>query len=570
MASITTRAGKGSPLTHAEVDGNFNNLNADKLDSSGIALGSAASPTIKFTGDSDTGLYSPGANQVALSTGGTERLRITSAGLVGIGTTSPGRKLEVSDASVDNFVRVNTTGASKSGIEFSNGGTAYAQLYFNNVAPYDFSLLQQYSTGSLIFGTNNTERARIDSSGRLLVGTSSSRQVNGSIQALQLQIEGTTYNSSSMSLVTNQNNIDGSYIVLGKSRGASLGSSTVVSSGDSLGAFWFCGADGTDLKRGATIEAFVDGTPGANDMPGRLVFSTTADGASSPTERLRIDSSGRLGIGTSSPTTKLQVGAGNPGADTSIAKFQTGDANVYALTLSNWIGGATNYGPKIAFDNSSRASWVIGAEDGGGSFVIQDRTSGTAERLKIDANGICTIPSSSTSAGGTLFVDNPNNTSGSGVATLGNRANTNNTSSYYLVCQEPGVVNRCAIFGNGDVRNTNGVFGAISDVKLKENIVDAASQWNDIKSLQVRKYNFKEGIGYQTHTQIGLIAQEAELVSPGLVDTTADRDADGNDLGSVTKSVNYSVLYMKAVKALQEAMERIETLEAKVATLERL
>ena len=117
------------------------------------------------------------------------------------------------------------------------------------------------------------------------------------------------------------------------------------------------------------------------------------------------------------------------------------------------------------------------------------------------------------------------------------------------------------IYTNGNVQNTNNSYGAISDVKLKENIVDASSQWDDIKALQVRKYNLKEG---QTHTQIGLVAQEVELISPGLVSESPDRDADGNDLGTVTKSVNYSVLYMKAVKALQEAMERIETLEARL------
>ena len=121
------------------------------------------------------------------------------------------------------------------------------------------------------------------------------------------------------------------------------------------------------------------------------------------------------------------------------------------------------------------------------------------------------------------------------------------------------------VYTNGNVVNTNNSYGAISDIKLKENISDANSQWDDLKALQVRKYNFKEG---QTHTQIGLVAQEVELVSPGLVSESPDRDEDGNDLGTVTKSVNYSVLYMKAVKALQEAMERIETLEAKVAALE--
>jgi hypothetical protein len=120
---------------------------------------------------------------------------------------------------------------------------------------------------------------------------------------------------------------------------------------------------------------------------------------------------------------------------------------------------------------------------------------------------------------------------------------------------------------NGNITNANNSYGSLSDLKLKENIVDASSQWEDLKALQVRKYNFKEG---QTHTQIGLIAQEVELVSPGLVSESPDRDEEGNDLGTVTKSVNYSVLYMKAVKALQEAMERIETLEAKVAALEAL
>jgi hypothetical protein len=129
----------------------------------------------------------------------------------------------------------------------------------------------------------------------------------------------------------------------------------------------------------------------------------------------------------------------------------------------------------------------------------------------------------------------------------------------------PGGTNCILIKANGNVQNTNNSYGALSDVKLKENIVDASSQWDDLKALQVRKYNFKTETNQQTHTQIGLVAQEVELVSPGLVTEYPDRDEDGNDLGTVTKSVNYSVLYMKAVKALQEAMERIETLEGMVA-----
>lgn len=116
---------------------------------------------------------------------------------------------------------------------------------------------------------------------------------------------------------------------------------------------------------------------------------------------------------------------------------------------------------------------------------------------------------------------------------------------------------------NGNMYNTNNSYNGTSDSKLKENIVDATSQWDDIKAMQIRKYNM---IGDDT-VQLGVIAQELETAGMnGLVTTRADRDEDGNDLGTTTKSVKYSVLYMKAVKALQEAMTRIETLETENTT----
>ncbi|BCV08053.1 MAG: hypothetical protein CM15mL4_1020 [uncultured marine virus] len=115
------------------------------------------------------------------------------------------------------------------------------------------------------------------------------------------------------------------------------------------------------------------------------------------------------------------------------------------------------------------------------------------------------------------------------------------------------------VLGNGNCQNANNTYTNISDATLKENIVDANSQWNDIKNIKIRNYNFKASTGYETHTQIGVIAQEVESVAPKLVDSSGK---DG------IKSVASSVLYMKAVKALQESMARIETLEAKVAALE--
>ena len=103
----------------------------------------------------------------------------------------------------------------------------------------------------------------------------------------------------------------------------------------------------------------------------------------------------------------------------------------------------------------------------------------------------------------------------------------------------------------------------MSDEKLKENIVDSGSQWDDIKAVRVRKFNMKED-ELDAPNKIGVIAQELETSGMGgLVFESPDRDEDGNILETSTKQVHYSVLYMKAIKALQEAMAKIETLETK-------
>jgi len=118
----------------------------------------------------------------------------------------------------------------------------------------------------------------------------------------------------------------------------------------------------------------------------------------------------------------------------------------------------------------------------------------------------------------------------------------------------------------GAVESRNNSYGGVSDIKLKENIVDANSQWDDIKNIKVRNFNFKDN---PTKKMLGVVAQEIELVSAGLVEDIPDLDQNTNaDLGTSTKVVKSSILYMKAIKALQEAQTRIETLETKVAALE--
>jgi len=133
--------------------------------------------------------------------------------------------------------------------------------------------------------------------GRLLINTTTAR-TDVSTTA-QLQLEGTDFGTSTFSIVRNSNDAGRPTFVFGKTRGTSTGAVTAVSNNDSLGVIEFLGSDGTDLNRAAFISAEVDGTPGTDDMPGALTFSTSADGSNSPTERLRINSSGEVIVGGS-------------------------------------------------------------------------------------------------------------------------------------------------------------------------------------------------------------------------------------------------------------------------------
>jgi hypothetical protein len=171
-----------------------------------------------------------------------------------------------------------------------------------------------------------------------------------------------------------------------------------------------------------------------------------------------------------------------------------------------------------------------------------------------------------------VFSNDDGSSSGYPLGVQLNGFAPDNNHSRFVTCFDS-VTTRLQIYSDGDVVNHDNSYGAISDVKLKEQITDASSQWNDIKALTVRKYKMKSDVTEKGDSddlwRLGVVAQEVEAAGmSGLVKESPDRDADNNDLGTTTKEVKYSILYMKAVKALQEAMERIETLEAKVAALE--
>ena len=149
----------------------------------------------------------------------------------------------------------------------------------------DIVFLTRYAANGTGFYPSD-ERLRITSGGRILGGN----HLNDRGAVLQIE----SSNHAMIGIHRNTNDHGAPAMNFSASRGTSAGSNTIVQSGDYLGLIRFSGADGSDLATGAMITGIVDGTPGSNDMPTRLGFWTSADGSQSPTERLRIDSSGYI------------------------------------------------------------------------------------------------------------------------------------------------------------------------------------------------------------------------------------------------------------------------------------
>jgi hypothetical protein len=167
------------------------------------------------------------------------------------------------------------------------------------------------------------------------------------------------------------------YLQFIKSRGTTIGSYSVVANGDDLGTVRWSGADGSGTVIGAEISALVDGTPGVNDMPTRLVFSTTADGASSPTERMRITSDGDVLVGQTSLSLSANGWALQQGG-TGHASFQI--TNNEAFIFNNRTTGVT---AQIDFRTNNLERGAINITDSGVTY-----TSASDYRIKEDLQPI--------------------------------------------------------------------------------------------------------------------------------------------------------------------------------------
>lgn len=307
------------------------------------------------------------------------------------------------------------------------------------------------------------------------------------------------------------------------------------------------------------------GVDGSADFAGRVLSNLWFQSD-------RTNASGSVLYGTLNGTEKVNIRAeGSASFQGDVGIGGSNNPNVSLANIGLKADGSATFngavigkglGPAYAFEITNGTTNMGGLyRDSAGANLYLKNSSGT-NNVSILSNGAATFASYNDSSSSGFGV-NINVNSNTGDV----RTQTQSTASQYTQMYGAyfGSSRTFHVLANGNVQNTNNSYGAISDVKLKENIVDANSQWNDIKDIRVRNYNFIEG---QTHTQLGVVAQEIETVSPGLVADLPDTDNKGNDLGTITKSVNYSVLYMKAVKALQEAMTRIETLETQNASLE--
>jgi hypothetical protein len=180
-------------------------------------------------------------------------------------------------------------------------------------------------------------------------------------------------------------------------------------------------------------------------------------------------------------------------------------------------------------------------------YMAFETTSGvtniTTERMRIDSSGTVDVKANSNNVNGMAAI----------IARLG--SNCDNTTSYAFIA-ETGTANRCFIHGNGNIVNTNDSYGALSDERLKENIIDATPKLDDLMKVKVRNFNL---IGEKTK-QIGVVAQELEEVFPNMIDETKGLNPDDETL---YKSVKYSVFVPMLIKAIQELEARVKELENK-------
>jgi len=374
--------------------------------------------------------------------------------------------------------------------------------------------------GALVFATTSdggagiSERMRIDPAGNVGIGTSSPIR--------KITVQGASFVGSSFNGIGVQ---DGSAerIRLGYNDGTPE-----------------TGLVSAQISANATVLQIV-----SRDVSNGAISFHTGSGVA---ERARIDSSGNVGIGVT-PSYKLDVLS----ATTESARFKA-TGTISAVYLAD--------------NNTTAGSLYIGTV--GNDFRV---VTSSNERMRIDSNGrllvgttseqgMLTVTQPSVNANTASFIASNTGASTFGVAVI-SAASSANTDSLFRGFHSTSTL--CfRVSGDGNVTNTNNSYGAISDVKLKENIVDATPKLEKLNQVQVVNYNLKTDPDQKL---IGVVAQQLEQVFPSLIEELSDHDANGNNLGTTTKSVKYSVFIPILIKAIQEQQAIITQLQADVASL---
>ncbi|MBX2867025.1 tail fiber domain-containing protein [Candidatus Kaiserbacteria bacterium] len=371
----------------------------------GHGMGGIISSTVSANGNAGYRFVTNGADRWGITTVGTDganlrfydgnnsatRMTIDSSGNVGIGTTSPSFKLDIDVGNSNQAINLQST-------------DSYAFIEANDSSGYS-----RWGTGpdGFFVAVNNTDTGDlvINSSGQLLVGYNSSVGAALGLQGA-LQVTGTNGSSSSININRFSDNAFGGYLALTKSRGT-LGLSTIVQDDDVLGYITFAGADGTNLNtEAASIRALVDGTPGEDDIPGRLVFSTTPDGSNSAVDRMVIDSSGDISVGTTTASARLNVQT-NSTKDI-LNLFETGGAEVLTVTEAGNVGiGATSPDNPLHIQYSdATAIGSLGTNDPIGLQIENTNSAGVADIMfrTSDADGHISYVDTGTNSGDFYFT----------------------------------------------------------------------------------------------------------------------------------------------------------------------
>ena len=323
-------------------------------------------------------------------------------------------------------------------------------------------------------------------------------------------------------------------------------------------------ADGND--------AYIDLASGSHNMTIRNTGGDSFGGLEfhyEGAEKMRLENNGMLVIArpneTAGDDAKLVAWASGTAGHAAISARAGGNSDGLHINAGNNNYGSNQYAIKVSDENSSTVVFGVKKSDTVENDDIYEAS--TKGSINIDGSG-----SHGCANDGKLYVSKNNSADWAIKCEAGNDnfgITTHGAGTYAFYASKHDVGATFRVHYDGIIYLVNTSLQSISDERLKENIVDANSQWDDIKGLKFRNYNWKDN-KYGSKKYLGLIAQEVEQVSEGLVEVEPQtkEDMENGVENPEYKNVNYSIVWMKAVKALQEAMAKIETLEAKVTVLE--